>query len=108
VSNLEAVREYLWELRVPLVIGAILGALFSIVVAFADAESEQKLQQTAPPVRIMNQAELYRSRSCIVTRITILEPSPIRDAVTEFLVVEGGTEHGRLQHPKCVVKVLGE
>ena len=107
MSNLEAVREYLWELRVPLVIGAILGALFSIVVAFADAESEQKLQ-TAPPVRVMNQAELYRSRSCIVTRITVLEPSPIRDAVTEFLVVEGGTEHGRLQHPKCVVKVLVE
>ena len=105
MSNLEAVREYLWELRVPLVIGAILGALFSIVVAFADAESGQKLQ-TAPPVRVMNQAELYRSRSCIVTRITVLEPSPIRDAVTEFLVVEGGTEHGRLQHPKCVVKVL--
>ena len=78
-----------------------------LLVATCSGVRYQNLQ-TAPPVRIMNQAELYRSRSCIVTRITILEPSPIRDAVTEFLVVEGGTEHGRLQHPKCVVKVLGE
>ena len=85
----------------------VLLVLFLATLVCAGIPTPQNLQ-TAPPVRIMNQAELYRSKSCIVTRITVLEPSPIRDAVTEFLVVEGGTEHGRLQHPKCVVKVLGE
>ncbi len=55
-----------------------------------------------PVDRRIRQAEMYRSRSCIVTRVTIFENGNRE----QFYVIEGGTEHGRLQPPKCTIEVI--
>ncbi len=60
------------------------------------------LSQESDIVQRRAQTEVYRNRSCIVTRITISEKGN-RD---QFYVIEGGTEHGRLQNPKCLIEVI--
>jgi hypothetical protein len=95
-------RQYL---RAAWVVVGVITLLFLVGAVYVRS---QQLQRSKPVARQMFEAELYRTRTCIVTRITVLEPSPIRDAVTEFYVVEGGADpmNGRTQSPKCYIRVI--
>ena len=80
--------------------------LAALLLLSAGVVRSQQMQKPGPMIRKIGQATLYRTRTCIVTRITVLEPSPIRPAVTEFYVIEGGSLNGRVEFPKCRVELI--
>ncbi len=81
----------------------LVGVLLLAGTGWARSQQLQKPDQVVRKIRVV---VLYRSKDCIVSRVTVFEPEPWRAAVTEFYVVEGGVNFDRPIPPKCKVEVM--